>query len=196
MEPEEEADGPGPGPSAPHAFKGHHAAGVPAGAARPHHTRGRGTSASSVHPLPLPLSSRGPGPESLEKGALGSSVARRSSPRRLALCRWRSVSAHQPRARLSSGSLESSGGCPARGGPSEGATSPAGASHAAPAPKPRARPGPRPPGRGSVEGVRRKSEPRRAPPSGARGRWAGECCHPLTGGSDPPLHRGQGRDSG
>lgn len=53
----------------------------------------------------------------------------------------------------------------------------------------RARPGPRPPGRGSVGGVRRERAPRRMPPSRARGLWAREGCHPLTGGSDPSPSR-------
>lgn len=89
------------------------------------------------------------------------------------------------RARLPSGSR-------VRVGPGEGVDVPAGASHAVAPPEPRARPGLRPPGSASVGGVRREREPRRAPPSGARGRWAREGCHPLTGGSIPPPRRGAG----
>lgn len=104
-------------------------------------------------------------------------------------CPWRSVSSPQSRARLPSGSR-------VRVGPGEGADVPAGASHAVAPPEPHARPGPRPPGSGSVGGVLRERAPRRAPPSGARRRWAREGCHPLTGGSIPRPAAGQGRDSG
>lgn len=140
---------------------------------------------SSAH-----LGSQNPGPKSLEKGALGRAAARGSGIRRPAPCPWRSVTPPpQSRARLPSGSR-------VRVGPGEGADVPAGASHAVAPPEPRARPGLRPPGSGSVRGVRRERAPRRAPPSGARGLWAREGCHPLTGGSIPRPAAGKGRGNG
>lgn len=157
-------------PICPCPLEGHHATGVPAGAASTHHTRACEPSTSSVPLLPVPSVVESPGPKGPEKKALGSAVAgvfRSPTPGALSLSQSAPgcpAAASRPRSR---GSL-------ARSRPGQGADGPAGASHAVAAPQPSARPGPRPLGRRGVGGVRRERAPRRAPPSGPAGAGPGK----------------------